>query len=420
MGAVSIDSKISQHVLDRIRHIPGLESIRMTELPPVRKGDTGTARLKPAPDARPSDPNFSSGPCKKRPGYDPASLPRDALGRSHRSAVGLKKLKKVLALHKRILKIPDNYHIAIMPGSDTGAFEAAMWNLLGPKDVDVFHWESFGNDWLTDAKTHLGLTTKVNEYKADYGKIADLSKVNKANDVVFTYNGTTSGVKVPDLNWIPKDQDGLVLCDATSAVFAMDIDWTKLDAVTWSWQKALGSEGAHGMLVLSPKAVARLEANPPKRGMPKIFRLTNKGKFDTAPFEGKIINTPSMLAVEDVIDALQWGERIGGLEAMMARSSANLKVLEDFVAERPWLSFLAESKEIRSNTSVCLTVKGLDEKKLKELTKLLEDEGVAYDIDGYRSAPPGLRIWCGSTVDAEDVKILCSWIDWAYATVTHK
>jgi phosphoserine aminotransferase len=420
VGAVAIDSKISQHVIEKIRVIPGLETIRMTELPPARRvTTTGTPEAIPPPVLRPVDPNFSSGPCKKRPGFDLSALPREALGRSHRSALGVQKLQQVANLHRKVLGIPKTHHIAIMAGSDTGAFEAAMWNLLGPRDIDVFHWEQFGSDWATDITKHLDIKTKINEYKADYGKLPDLSKANKANDIVFTWNGTTSGVKVPNADWIPADREGLTLCDATSAVFAMDIDWAKCDVVTWSWQKALGSEGAHGMLVLSDRAIARLNSNPPKRGMPKIFRLTAKGEFDKGPFEGKPINTPSMLAVEDVIDALQWAERIGGLEAMKKRSNDNLKAVEEFVNERDWINFLAEDAASRSNTSVCLSLK-LDEKKVKALTKLLESHDVAYDIDSYRSAPPGIRIWCGSTVETEDVRVLLSWVEWAYEVVRAK
>lgn len=369
------------------------------------------------PATKPASPCFSSGPCKKRPGYDLGSALADApLGRSHRSAVGKAKLAQALADTREVLRIPADYRVAIVPGSDTGAVEMAMWSLLGARGVDVVHWESFGKGWLTDAVSHLALEG-VNEITSEYGQLPDFGKVNKENDVVFTWNGTTSGVRVPDgADWIADDREGLTICDATSAVFAMNIPWDKIDVLTYSWQKVLGGEAAHGMLVLSPRAVERLESFVPPRPLPKIFRMTKKGKIDEALFEGSVINTVSMMCVEDYLDALNWCKTIGGLDALVARSQANLAAVDDFVQRNSWAHFLASDPASRSSTSVCLVL-DLDKDKVKALTKMLADEGVAFDINSYRDAPAGLRVWCGATVDVEDVRALMEWIEWAYAQV---
>jgi len=369
------------------------------------------------PTVKPTNPEFSSGPCKKRPGYNLWNGNPRNLGRSHRSAVGKKTLADAIQKTKDILGLPEGYMVGIVPASDTGAYEMAMWNVLGAKDVDVAHWESFGKGWFGDAVSHLKLkdTVAVNELTADYGELPDMSKHNPANDLCFTFNGTTSGVRVPsDCSFISDDRTGLTLCDATSAAFAMDMPWDKLDITTYSWQKVLGGEGAHGVLILSPRAVERLETfTPENRPLPKIFRMVKKGKIDAALFTGATINTPSMLAVEDYVDALEWAESIGGLKGLIQRSVDNLGVLEKFVEENSWIKFLAKEKETRSSTSVCLTL-DLTPDQIKKFVKLLEAENVALDIGGYRDAPPSIRIWCGSTVEKVDLEALTPWLSWAY------
>ncbi|SBT06237.1 Phosphoserine aminotransferase [Candidatus Accumulibacter aalborgensis] len=367
------------------------------------------------PTAKPKNPNFSSGPCSKRPGYDVDALQLDTLGRSHRSALGKKTLGLVCSETARILGLPEGYRVGVVPGSDTGAVEMALWSLLGQRGVDVLAWESFGSGWVTDVVKQLKLAN-ANVLKADYGDIVDLASVNFNNDVVFTWNGTTSGVKVPNGDWIPDDRAGLTICDATSAVFAMDLPWDKLDVVTFSWQKVLGGEGAHGMLILGPRAVARLESYNPPWPMPKVFRLTAGGKLSEGIFRGETINTPSMLCVADYLDALQWIEAIGGVKAAIARSEANLAVIADFVAANDWISFLAKDAATRSNTSVCLSVQ-LDAERVKKLVKLLDSEEVAFDIGSYKDAPAGIRIWCGATVEASDLQALMPWLAWGYAQV---
>ena len=371
-----------------------------------------------APSTKPSNPNFSSGPCSKRPGYQLQALDMGTLGRSHRSSVGKTALREVCEETKRLLGLPDDYLVGVVPASDTGAFEMAMWSMLGARGVDVFAWESFGKTWLNDIVKDLTLPD-VNIYEADYGVLPDLSLTNKRNDIVFTWNGTTSGVKVPDGDWIPSDREGLTFCDATSAVFAMEMPWPKLDVTTFSWQKVLGSEGAHGMLILSPRAVERLETYTPPWPLPKIFKLTKKGKLIDGIFRGETINTPSMLCVADYLDALRWINSIGGLEGAIRRSEENLAVIADFVSKSDWLSFLAQDQNTVSNTSVCLSVEASPD-QVKEMTKLLETEGVAFDIGAYRDAPPGLRIWCGATIEKTDVKLLIDWLDWAYTTVVSR
>ena len=371
-----------------------------------------------APSTKPSNPNFSSGPCSKRPGYQLRALDVGTLGRSHRSSVGKTALREVCEETKRLLGLPDDYLVGVVPASDTGAFEMAMWSMLGARGVDVFAWESFGKTWLNDIVKDLTLPD-VNIYEADYGVLPDLSLTNKRNDIVFTWNGTTSGVKVPDGDWIPSDREGLTFCDATSAVFAMEMPWPKLDVTTFSWQKVLGGEGAHGMLILSPRAVERLETYTPPWPLPKIFKLTKKGKLIDGIFRGETINTPSMLCVADYLDALGWINSIGGLEGAIRRSEENLAVIADFVSKSDWLSFLAQDQNTVSNTSVCLSVEASPD-QVKEMTKLLETEGVAFDIGAYRDAPPGLRIWCGTTIEKTDVKLLIDWLDWAYTTVVSR
>lgn len=367
------------------------------------------------PAAKPANPNFSSGPCSKRPGYQVASLPLDCLGRSHRSALGKKLLGAACTETARILGLPADYRVAVVPASDTGAMEMAMWSLLGARGVDVLAWESFGSGWVTDIVKQLKLTN-ANVHKADYGQLPDLSKVNFDNDVVFTWNGTTSGVRVPHGDWIPANRQGLTICDATSAVFGMAMPWEKLDVITYSWQKVLGGEGAHGMLILSPRAVERLESYTPAWPLPKIFRMTSGGKLNEGLFRGETINTPSMLCVTDYLDALAWVEQIGGVPATIARSQANLQVIEAFVAATPWIHFLAQDPAVRSNTSVCLTLDWPDD-KVKQLVKLLEAEGAAYDIGAYKDAPAGIRIWCGATVEKADVQALMQWLAWGYEQV---
>ena len=377
----------------------------------------------PRPAVRPARPEFSSGPCAKRPGWTPEALKDAVLGRSHRSKPGKARLQAAIDLTRKVLEVPDNYLIGIVPGSDTGAVEMAMWSLLGPRRVQLLAFESFGKDWVTDVVKQLKLPAEVLE--APYGELPDLSRVDPAADLVFTWNGTTSGVRVPDASFISADREGLTLCDATSAAFAQDLDWAKLDVVTFSWQKALGGEGAHGVLVLSPRAVARLESHTPAWPMPKLFRMTKNGKVTLDLFEGTTINTPSMLCVEDVIDALEWGQGIGGLSAMRARADANLAVLAGWVARTPWVDFLAADPATRSNTSVCLKVVDARVAALsadaqadfaKTLASRLDKEGAALDVAGYRDAPPGLRIWCGATVDTADLEALTPWLDWAFET----
>lgn len=377
------------------------------------------------PVEKPNCPNFSSGPCAKRPGWTPAVLRTDVLGRSHRSVLGRSRLKLAIDLIKEVLQIPDSYRVGVMPASDTGAVEAALWSLLGPKGIDMFSWETFGKGWVTDVVKQLKLTD-VRVFDAPYGLLPDLSQADKNRDIVFAWNGTTSGVCVPNGDWIAADRDGLVICDATSAAFAMDLPWDKLDVVTFSWQKALGGEAAHGILILSPKAVERLESYTPSWPMPKIFRMTTNGKINEGIFVGDTINTPSMMCVEDVIDALNWAKSVGGLQGMIERSKASFKVLEDFVAKSDWAEFLAKDASYRSNTSVCLSIKAdwfkaksSEEQKevVKKMVKLLGDEGVAFDCNAYKDAPAGLRFWCGATIEADDVKKLCPWLDWAYEQV---
>ncbi len=367
----------------------------------------------PMPARKPARPFFSSGPCAKPPGYSPATLSTDSLGRSHRAKIGKARLAYCIDLMKELLQLPDTHRLGIVPGSDTGAFEMAMWTMLGARPVTTLAWESFGDGWVTDAVKQLKLDPTV--IKADYGQLPDLSQVDWNSDVLFTWNGTTSGVRVPNADWIAADREGLAFADATSGVFACDIDWDKIDVATFSWQKVLGSEGAHGILILGPRAVERLESFTPDRPLPKIFRLTKGGKLIEGIFRGETINTPSMLAVEDAIFALEWGKSLGGLSGMKARSDANAAALDAIVQSRDWLGHLAADPATRSTTSVCLTVEGADTDFIKAFAKLLEDEGAAYDIAGYRDAPPGLRIWCGATVDTADIEALGPWLDWAWA-----
>jgi len=357
------------------------------------------------------NPNFSSGPCSKRPLWSIDTLKNAPVGRSHRSALGKERIVKAINETRKLLNIPADYLVGIMPASDTGAFECAMWSLLGPKPVTVLVWESFSDGWATDVAKQLKLNPKI--MKADYGKIADLKSVDWKNDVVFVANGTTSGVKIPDYNWIPTDREGLSLCDATSAVFAMEVDWAKVDVLTYSWQKCLGGEAAHGMLILSPKAVARLESYDPPWPMPKIFRLKKGGKINKAIFDGDVINTPSMICVEDYLDALDWGGKIG-LDGLIKKSEANLKVVADWVAKTDWIEFLADDPKVRSNTSVCLSVthpkvKVLDKdeksKFLKSIASELSKKNIAHDINSYKDAPAGYRFWCGPTIEEADLKI---------------
>ncbi|MES2288327.1 MAG: phosphoserine transaminase [Pseudomonadota bacterium] len=367
------------------------------------------------PDAKPARPHFSSGPCAKPPGWDAARLATGSLGRSHRSKIGKARLQYAIDLTREILGVPDTHRIGIVPGSDTGAFEMAMWTMLGAKPVTALAWESFGEGWVTDAAKQLKLDPTV--IRADYGSVPDLHSVDWSNDVLFTWNGTTSGARVPDGEWIAPDREGLSFCDATSAVFAYDMPWDKLDVTTFSWQKVLGGEGAHGVIILGPRAVERLTSYTPAWPLPKIFRLVSKGALTEGVFKGETINTPSMLAVEDVIFALEWAKGLGGLSGLMARSDANAAALDAIVAARPWLGHLAADAATRSKTSVCLTAEGADEALIKKLASLLEAEDAAYDIAGYRDAPPGLRIWCGATVDTADVEALGPWLDWAWAQV---
>jgi phosphoserine aminotransferase len=382
-----------------------------------------TTSAKPA--MRPARPEFSSGPCAKRPGWSPQNLTNAVLGRSHRSKLGKARLKEAIDRTRQVLEVPDDFLIGIVPGSDTGAVEMAMWSMLGPRPVQLLAFESFGKDWVTDVVKQLKIEAQVLD--APYGELPDLAKVRPDADLVFTWNGTTSGVRVPNADFIAADREGIVICDATSAAFAQDLDWAKLDAVTFSWQKALGGEAAHGVLILSPRAVARLESHAPTWPMPKLFRMTKAGKVTLDLFEGATINTPSMLAVEDAVDALKWAASIGGLAEMKRRADANLGVLAAWAEKTSWVAFLAEDPAIRSNTSVCLkvidpAVTSLSEDAqaefAKKLAAVLEKEGVAFDIGGYRDAPPGLRIWCGATVETADLDALTPWLDWAFANVS--
>ncbi|MEE4217050.1 MAG: phosphoserine transaminase [Xanthomonadales bacterium] len=367
------------------------------------------------PVEKPANPNFSSGPCSKRPGYDVSHLALETQGRSHRSALGKRVLARVCEETAELLGLPDGYRVGVVPASDTGAVEMALWSMLGARPVDVFAWESFGKGWLVDITQQLQLDD-VSTYTADYGALPDLGQADPAHDIVFTWNGTTSGVKVPNGDWISDQREGLTICDATSAVFAMELPWEKLDVVTYSWQKVLGGEGAHGMLILSPRAVERLETYVPPRPLPKIFRLTKGGKLIEGVFRGATINTPSMLAVADYLDAIAWVRGIGGVPAAIARSERSLEIISKFVADREWIEFLAAEKSQRSSTSICLSV-ALPGDKVKEMIALLDAEGVAHDIGAYRDAPSGLRIWCGSTVEPSDVELLMPWLEWAYETV---
>lgn len=382
-----------------------------------------TDHTKPA--MRPARAEFSSGPCAKRPGWTPENLTNAVLGRSHRSKLGKARLKDAIDRTRQVLQVPDDYLIGIVPGSDTGAVEMAMWSMLGARPVQLLAFESFGKDWVTDVTKQLKIEAEV--LSAPYGQLPDLSKVRKDADLVFTWNGTTSGVRVPNGDFIADDREGVTICDATSAAFAQDLPWAKLDVVTFSWQKALGGEAAHGVLILSPRAVARLESYAPAWPMPKLFRMTKGGKVNLEIFEGATINTPSMLCVEDAIDALKWAERIGGLTEMRRRADANLDVLARWVEKTPWVEFLAADPAARSNTSVCLKVvdpriTALDEAAqadfAKKLAAALEKEAVALDIGGYRDAPPGLRIWCGATVETSDLEALTPWLDWAFESLS--
>ena len=365
------------------------------------------------PATKPARPYFSSGPCAKPPGWAAAKLATDSLGRSHRSKIGKARLQRAIDLTREVLRVPETHRIGIVPGSDTGAFEMAMWTMLGARPVTTLAWESFGEGWVTDAVKQLKLDPTV--IRADYGVLPDLAQVDWRSDVLFTWNGTTSGVRVPDGDWIADDREGLTFADATSAVFAYDMPWAKLDVTTFSWQKVLGGEGAHGVLILGPRAVDRLTSHTPAWPLPKVFRLVSKGALVEGVFKGETINTPSMLAVEDVVFALEWAQGLGGLDGLIARSDANAAALDRIVAERPWLGHLAANPATRSKTSVCLTVEGADEALIKKMASLLEAEGAAFDIAGYRDAPPGLRIWCGATVDTADIEALGPWLDWAYS-----
>ena len=376
------------------------------------------------PIIKPDNPQFSSGPCPKRPGWTTDTLKDALIGRSHRSKPGKAKLKSAITKTREILEVPPSHRIGIVAGSDTGAVELALWSLLGERNIDVLAWESFSQEWVTDVIDVLGL--KANTLLAPYGELPNLDKVDFKNDVVFVWNGTTSGVRLPDGDWISDDREGLTICDATSAAFAMDLPWPKLDVVTFSWQKVLGGEAAHGVIILSERAVKRLETFVPPRPLPKLFRLTKKGKIDESIFEGSTINTPSMLCVEDYLDALNWASKRGGLKGLCDRSAANLDVLEKWISKTPWVDFLAAEPSQRSSTSICLKIiapwfnalAAEDQVKItKKMTSLLDGEEVAYDIDGYRNAPPGLRVWGGATVETSDLEALTPWLDWAYNSV---
>ena len=377
--------------------------------------EAGALLRRPKPTTRPARPFFSSGPCAKPPGWDPSKIATESLGRSHRAKIGKSRLQYAIDLMREVLELPDTHRIGIVPGSDTGAFEMAMWTMLGARPVTTLAWESFGEGWVTDAAKQLKLDPTV--IRADYGQLPDLGQVDWGSDVLFTWNGTTSGVRVPNADWIPADREGLSFADATSAVFAYDIDWAKIDVATFSWQKVLGGEGGHGVLILGPRAVERLESHTPAWPLPKVFRLVSKGKLAEGIFKGETINTPSMLAVEDAIFALEWAKGLGGLKGLQARSDANAAALDRLVEERDWLHHLAADPACRSKTSVCLFMSLFDQDMIKRFASLLEKEGAAYDVAGYRDAPAGLRIWCGATVDTADIEALGPWLDWAYAIV---
>jgi phosphoserine aminotransferase len=428
MVALVTDTPVPADVLDSIGKYGDVKNLTQLTLPEyidpnfrVRSvANQGVVYGSNKPLVRPRNPEFSSGPCKKRPGYDVNNLRTDVLGRSHRSKLGKARLGKALEDTKRILGLPDDYLCGIVPASDTGAYEMAMWSMLGERPVDACYWESFGQGWKADAISHLKLKD-VREFKAEYGKVPDFASTNPDHDILFTFNGTTSGVRVPNLDWISDNRKGLTFNDATSAAFAMDIDWKKVDVTTYSWQKVLGGEGAHGVLILSPRAVERLERYKPDRPLPKIFRMTKKDKegktiVDKGIFKGDTINTPSMLCVEDYIDALTWADSCGGLQGLIKRSKANLGVIEKFVAQNDWIEFLAKDPAIRSNTSVCLVLPKLNKDQVKKFVSLLESEKVALDIGSYRDAPDGLRIWCGATVEKEDLEALMPWLKVSYCT----
>jgi len=423
MSCIKVDGTVPENILSNLRSISGVRNvipvqIQIGEDPSFRIEEEihqGAVYGTPLPADKPVNPEFSSGPCKKRPGYSLQMLRTDSLGRSHRSKLGKNRLKYAIEETRRILGVPSDYLIGIVPASDTGAYEMAMWGMLGPKPIDICYWESFGKGWYTDAISHLNLKDQTREFTVPkYGLLPDLTQTSPESDIIFTWNGTTSGVKVPNAGWIRDDRTGITFNDATSAVFAMNIEWEKVDVTTFSWQKVLGGEGGHGIIILSPRAVERLESFvPPNRPLPKIFRMTKKGKIDKSIFEGSTINTPSMLCVEDYIDSLAWADSVGGLKSLIKRSQANFSVVEKFVEKHEWIDFLAQDPKTRSNTSVCLTL-DLNEKQVKKVAALLEKEAVAYDIGSYRDAPPGLRIWCGGTVDREDVECLMPWLEWAY------
>jgi phosphoserine aminotransferase len=380
--------------------------------------EAGATVRRPKPATRPQRPHFSSGPCAKPPGWSPDLLHTDSLGRSHRGALGKARLAEAIERTHALLGLPADYKLGIVPASDTGAMEMAIWSLLGTRPVTMLAWESFGAGWVTDVAKQLRLDAEIRS--ADYGELPDLTTIDPASDVVFTWNGTTSGARVPDADWIAEDRTGLSICDATSGAFAQDIDWAKVDVGTFSWQKALGGEAAHGMLVLSPRAVERLENEPAPRPLPKIFRLTKSGKLIDGVFKGETINTPSMLCVEDWLFALDWAERVGGLKSLIARADANAAALDEWVQGAGWIEHLAADPAIRSNTSVCLQFADrsdveANKARQKALAKLLEAEDAAYDIGAYRDAPPGLRIWCGATVETSDVEALAPWLDWAWS-----
>ena len=371
------------------------------------------------PSVLPTNNNFSSGPCKKRPGWNPEILRTDCLGRSHRSKKGKLRISEAIYKTKEILKIPDDYLVGIVPASDTGAYEMALWTMLGYKPVDCCYWESFGKGWYNDVSDHLKINN-IREFSAPYGKIPNLLETSPDHDILFTFNGTTSGVRVPNLDWISDNRKGITFNDATSAVFAMEIDWNKVDVTTYSWQKVLGGEGGHGVIILSPRAVERLETFIPDRPLPKIFRLTKKingkTKINSNLFKGETINTPSMLCIEDYIDSLNWADSIGGLDALIRRSKDNLSVIEDFCNQNSWVDFLASDPNIRSNTSVCLTL-NINKDQTNQMIQILENEKIAYDINSYRDSPIGLRIWCGSTIEKKDLQSLIPWLEWAYQNV---
>ena len=383
----------------------------------TESAEAGAVVRRSKPDLLPANPRFSSGPCAKPPGWSLDRLRIDALGRSHRGAIGKARLGDAIARTHALLGLPADYRLGIVPASDTGAVEMALWSLLGPRPVTMLAWESFGAGWVTDVNKQLGLDADVRT--ADYGRICDLSGMDPASDIVFTWNGTTSGVRVPDADWISMDRTGLSICDATSAAFAQRIEWTKIDVGTFSWQKALGGEGGHGMLVLSPRAVERLERGPAPRPLPKIFRLTKSGKLLDGIFKGETINTPSMLCVEDWLFALDWAERIGGLDALIGRANANAAAFDKWIQRADWIEHLADDPAIRSNTSVCARFVDRSDQEAntarqKAIVRLLDEEGAAYDIGAYRDAPPGLRIWCGATVETSDIEALGPWLDWAW------